>query len=209
MISGIGLAAGPRVSPRWLREDERDTSWERRQDERLENLLAALVVTLGEGVQDRMAAIAGFSPTAIAALQWLGRGRGLRTRDLAEALGISSPGASQLVASLTAAGMVRRARSAHDQRQWKLHLTELGVRRTGAAIRARAQLVHQLLATLPFPWRLRLLHILERLLTSMASSPREVLRICRYCDWNTCRHGTTAPCPVAIAQVGRASGRSA
>jgi hypothetical protein len=87
------------MDPRWLREDERDSiPWERRQDHRLENLLAALAVTLGALVQERMEAAARCSPTAVAALQWVGRGGGLRACVLAEALGITMPGASQLVA---------------------------------------------------------------------------------------------------------------
>src|SRR5678815_1393763 len=145
------------MSPRWLRQDERDeVPWEERQDGRLENLLGALAVTLGERVQERMAAAAGCSRRAVAALQWLGRSRRLRTRDLAEALEVSMPGASQLVRSLMAAGLVQRTRYAHDQRQWRLQLTELGARRTLQARRARAQLVRELVTTLPFPRRLRL-----------------------------------------------------
>lgn len=198
------LAAAPRVSPRWLREDERDSiPWERRQDHRLENLLAALAVRLGDLVQERMAAAARCSPTAVAALQWVGRGRGLRTCDLAEALGITMPGASQLVASLIADGLVQRARSPHDHRQWRLHLTELGGARTLAAVRARAEAVGELVGTLPFPWRLRLIRILERLLGRMVDSPQAVLRVCRHCDWNVCRRTGIEPCPAALAQAER------
>src|SRR6516165_7532882 len=99
------------MSPRWLREDEQDSiPWERRQDDRLENVLGAFVVTLGESVQERMAAAAGCSPTAVAALQWIGREPRLRSSDLARVLGLSSPGASQVVCALIAAGLVQRTR---------------------------------------------------------------------------------------------------
>ena len=192
------------MSPRWLREDERDSvSWEQRQDDRLENLLGALVVTLGERVQERMAAAAGCSASAVAALQWVGRRRGLRTCDLAEALEISTPGASQLVASLMAEGLVQQTRSAHDQRQRRLHLTELGAFRARRAACSRAELVRELVTTLPFPWRLRLIRILDRLLARMVDTPRAVLRICRHCDWDVCRHAVIEPCPVALAQAQR------
>jgi MarR family transcriptional regulator, negative regulator of the multidrug operon emrRAB len=192
------------MSPRWLREDERDSiPWERRQDDRLENLLGALAVTLGERVQERMAAAARCSPTAVAALQWVGRGRGLRTCELAEALGITMPGASQVVASLIADGLVQRTRYPHDQRQWRLHLTELGGAHTLEAMRARAGTVRELVGTLPFPWRLRLIRIVARLLGSMVDSPQAVLRVCRHCDWNVCRHTGIEPCPVALAQAER------
>lgn len=194
----MALAARPWVSPRWLRDDERDSiPWERHQDDRLENLLGALVVTLGELVQERMAAAARCSVTSVAALQWVGRVPGLRTSDLAEALGITAPGASQLAASLIADGLVRRTRHPHDQRQWRLQLTDLGAARTREAMRARAGAVRELLVTLPFPWRLRLIRILERLLPVLAGSPRSVLRVCRHCDWFVCRHSSVAPCPVA------------
>jgi DNA-binding MarR family transcriptional regulator len=190
------------MSPRWLRENERDSiPWESRQDQRLENLLAALAVTLGELVQERMAATARCSPTAVAALQWVGRGRGLRTCDLAQALRITMPGASQLVASLIADGLVQRIRHPHDQRQWRLHLTELGAARTLEAVRARAGTVRELVGTLPFPWRLRLIRILERLLGGMVDSPQSVVRVCRHCDWSVCRHSAIEPCPVALAQA--------
>lgn len=191
------------MSPRWLREGEGDSiPWERRQDHRLENLLGALAVTLGERVQERMAAAARRSPTAVAALQWVGRGRGLRTCDLAEALGITTPGASQLLASLIADGLVQRTRHPHDQRQWRLHLTDLGAARTLEAMRARAGAVRELVETLPFPWRLRLIRILERLLGGMVDSPLSVFRVCRHCDWSVCRHSAIEPCPVALAQAG-------
>jgi len=204
MSPGTLLAPGLLVSPRWLRQDDRDpTSWEQHQDERLENLLGALAVTLGERVQERMAAAAGCSPVAVAALQWIGRGRHLRTCDIAEVLGISSPGASQLVASLMNAGLVERARYAHDQRQWALRLTELGTRRTVHAVSARAELVREIVATLPLPWRLRLIRITERLLAGMAGTLQAVLRVCRHCDWNVCRQAVIEPCPVAVAQAER------
>jgi DNA-binding MarR family transcriptional regulator len=121
----MSLALGSGMSPRWLREDEPDSAgWEKQQDRRLENLVGALAVAVGELVQERMAAAAGCSPTAVSALQWVGRGRGLRTRDVAEALGISMPGASQLIESLIGAGLIERSRYAHDQRQWRLRVTE-------------------------------------------------------------------------------------
>ena len=196
------VAPRPRMSPRWLREDERDSiAWEARHDDRLENLLGALAVTLGETVQERMAAAGRCSPTAVAALQWIGRGRGLRASDLAEALGITAPGASQLVASLIAVGLVQRTRHPHDQRQWRLHLTELGAARMVEAMRARAGAVHELVETLAFPWRLRLSRILERLLGGMVDSSTSVLRVCRHCDWSVCRHSPLGPCPVAVAQA--------
>ena len=183
-----------------MRQDDRDPmSWEQRQDERLENLLGAFAVALGERLQKRMAQAAGCSPTGVAALEWLDRGHNLRPRDLVEALEISPPGASQLIRSLIAAGLVRRARYPHDQRQWALGLTELGSRRVGRASYARARLVGEIVRTIPFPWRLRLIRILERLLARMVDSQQTVTQLCRYCDWHICRANAIEPCPVAIA----------
>jgi DNA-binding MarR family transcriptional regulator len=200
----MSLAAGARVSPRWLREGETDSiSWERRQDFRLENLLGALVLAVSERVHERMQAAAGCSSTAIAALQWVGRGPDLRTCDVAEALAMSTTGASQIVASLIAEGLVQRTRHQHDQRQWRLKLTELGARRTLDAMRDRADLIRELVAMLPFPWRLRLIRILEKLLARIADTPRAVLEVCRHCDWNACRHSIIEPCPVALAHAER------
>jgi DNA-binding MarR family transcriptional regulator len=204
----MALAARAPVSPRWLRDDETDSiPWERRQDFRLENLLGALVVTVGERVLERMQAAAGCSPTAIAALQWVGRGPGLRTCDVAEALAISATGASQLVTSLIAEGLVERSRYQHDQRQWRLKLTELGAGRTLDAMRARSDLIRELVATLPFSWRLRLIRIMERLLARLVDTPQAVLEVCRHCDWNACRHSVIEPCPVALAQAERRRSR--
>ena|SRR5215469_5701994 len=194
------------MSPRSLRQDDRaPMSWEQRQDERLENLLAALAVTLGERVQERMAEAAGCSPMAVAALQWIDRGRGLRPSDLVQALQISAPGGSQLVRSLIDAGLVHRARYTHDRRQWALGLTELGLRRMVAALYARAKLVGEIVTTIPFPWRLRLIRILERLLARMVDSQEAVVQLCRHCDWPLCRQGAIEPCPVAIAYADRST----
>jgi DNA-binding MarR family transcriptional regulator len=178
-------------------------SWEQRQDERLENLVGAFALSLGERLQERMAEAAGCSSTAVAALQWIDRGRKLRPSDLVEALEISSPGGSQLVRSLMATGLVQRARYAHDQRQWALRLTELGLRRLSDAVYARKASARELMTTLPFPWRLRLIRILEKLLARMADSRPAVLRLCRHCDWMVCRQNAVEPCPVAIAWAAR------
>jgi hypothetical protein len=78
-------------------------SWEQRQDERLENLLRGVRNVAGERLQERMAEPAGCSSTAVAALQWIDRGRRLRPSDLA--LEISSPGGSHFVRSLLATGL--------------------------------------------------------------------------------------------------------
>lgn len=188
------------MSPRSLRQDDRDPmSWEQRQDERLENLLGAFVVALGERLQKRMAEAASCSSTGVAALAWLDRGHNFRPKDLVDALELSPPGASQLIRSLMAEGLVRRARYPHDQRQWALGLTELGFRRLGKASYARARLVGEIVRTIPFPWRLRLIRILERLLSRMVDSPQSVTQLCRYCDWHICRDSAIEPCPVAIA----------
>ena len=208
MSRGLCFAPGPRVSPRYLRQDDRDPyTWEQRQDERLENLFGALVVTLGERVQERMAEAAGCSPTGVAALHWIDRGRCLRSCDLVEALALSSPGGSQVVQSLIAAGLVERRRYTHDRRQWALSLTELGRRRMVHASSARARAVRDLVVTLPFPWRLRLIRILERLLARMVVSRQSVLQLCRHCDWDRCRGSTIEsciePCPVALAYAER------
>src|SRR5690348_7713509 len=127
MSPGMSLAARARMSPRWLREDEQDSvTWERHQDGRVENLLGALVLTLGDRVQERMAAAAGCSLQSVAALQWLSRGHPLRATDLAKALGITRTGASQVLGSLVAAGLVERIPwYQHDRRQWALRLTDL------------------------------------------------------------------------------------
>jgi DNA-binding MarR family transcriptional regulator len=192
------------MSPRWLREDEQDSvTWERHQDSRIENLFGALVVTLGDRVQERMAAAAGCSLQSVAALQWMSRGHPLRATDLGRALGISRTGASQVIGSLVAAGMVERTPYQHDRRQRALRLTKAGARRTIEAMRARAQLVREVLVTLPFPWRLRLLRIVERLLGRMAGTEDIVLHICRHCDWEACRRAVVAPCPVGVAHAER------
>lgn len=208
MSRGMPLAPGPRMSPKWLREDERDSvTWERHQDIRLENLFGALVVTLADRVRERMASAAGCAHLSVAALQWVSRSHRLRPSDLGKALRISSPGASHVVSSLVGAGMLERTRYPPDQREWRLVLTDLGARRTLEAMRARAQLVREILGTLPFPWRLRLLRIVERLLGGMAESEDAVLHICRHCDWEACRHAVVAPCPVAVAHSERRASR--
>ncbi|HET6983453.1 MAG TPA: MarR family winged helix-turn-helix transcriptional regulator [Myxococcaceae bacterium] len=124
----------------------------------------------------------------------------MRPTDLGKALGISRTGASQVIGSLVAAGLLeQRTPYRHDRRQRALVLTKAGARRTVEAMGARAQLVREILATLPFPWRLRLLRIVERLLAGMAETQDAVLHICRHCDWEACRHAVVAPCPVAVA----------
>ena len=209
MSPGMSLAQGLGMSPQWLREDERDSvTWERHQDSRLENLLGALVVTIGDRVRERMAAAAGCSHLSVAALQWVSRVHWLRPTDLRKALGISSPGASQVIGSLVAAGLLeQRTPYRQDRRQRALVLTKAGACRTIEATRARAQLVREVLGTLPFPWRLRLLRIVERLLGGMAETEDAVLHICRHCDWEACRHAVVAPCPVAVAYSERRASR--
>ena len=148
-----------------------------------------------------MCTATGCSAQGVAALQWIHRAPGVRNRDLAGVLRISSPAAAQLLARLESKGLVLRTRENRDRRETTLRLSELGVRRVVQAERARAHLAQTLVDRLPFVLRPRLIRITERLLTALVDTPRTGLHVCRHCNWRVCREDPAAPCPVALRQA--------
>lgn len=188
------------MRPRWLIEEEGPRP---SIAARASQLLGALAVQLGDRLNESMTSAAELSPEAIAALQWIGRAPGVRSRDLGKALGIGNPAVAHLVASLQAKDLILRVRDPTDGRAARLRLSERGAQVARQASRARAHVTRSLVERLPLVLQPRLLRIAEALLAFLSEQPRKALEGCRFCDWELCRGDPTAPCPVVIAQASR------
>jgi MarR family transcriptional repressor of emrRAB len=188
------------VRPRWLIEEEGPRP---PLEPRAAQLLGALAVAVSDRLVASLSESARLSPAAVAALLWIHRAPGVRSRELRKALGIGSAAVAQLVSRLERLGLILRTRDPLDGRAERLRVSELGARSADQALRAKAHRLGSLVASLPEVLRPRLIRIAELLLPALSDTPRDLFRTCRFCDWNLCRMDATAPCPLVLASASR------
>ncbi|MGZ6028039.1 MAG: MarR family transcriptional regulator [Myxococcaceae bacterium] len=184
------------MRPRWLIEEEGPRP---PLEPRAAQLLGALAVALNDRLMESVSSAANLSSAAVAALLWIERAPGVRTRELRKALGVGNAAMSELVARLEADGLVLRERDRRDRRASRLRVSEPGARLARQAVQARAHLTRSLVTRLPGVLLPRLIRVSEVLLSTLSERPRSALEGCRFCNWELCRGDPTAPCPVVIA----------
>ena len=164
-----------------------------RGNPRLDNLLAALVLNLGEEASAALEEASGVTGSATAAVLALEEFLGdAHVGRLADVLGLSHSGAVRLVSQLEREGLAVR-RPGEDRRRVEVRLTALGRRRARAARAARAALLHQATSHLTDTQAATL-----ELLLGQIVSARTEARIqrrsageagawwCRTCDFGAC-----------------------
>jgi len=160
---------------------------------RLDNLLAALALNLGEegtATLEQASGLAGSSATALLALEeFLGDAHVGR---LADVLGLTHSGAVRLVTQLEREGLAVR-RTGDDRRRVEVRLTALGRRRARAARAARDQLLHQATSGLSEAEADTLEQLLDKVVAARVESRVERRRAgepgawwCRTCDFTAC-----------------------
>lgn len=115
-------------------------------------------------------------------LRWLDAGGPRRTRQIAQFLAASAPAASQLVARLTAKGLIKAEADPRDGRAGLLRVTPRGrafVERHREAVGER---MDALLAGVPPARRLRLADELEAALDLLLHSETRIDPLCLHCN---------------------------
>jgi DNA-binding MarR family transcriptional regulator len=175
----------------------------------IEPRAAQVLGVLATAVTDRMVGamtrFTGLSPTALAALLWIGRLPGIRASVLMEGLSTSQPSTARPLTRLETRKLILRERDRGDARAERLRLSELGARKALMATRARAHAMRQLVEELPLALRPRLVRIAELLVPAVTAGSETAFHGCRFCDMSLCGSDITLPCPVALAAASQHS----
>ncbi|KPF59058.1 hypothetical protein IP88_16330 [alpha proteobacterium AAP81b] len=155
-----------------------------------ENVIGAFALGLADLLLAAARREAGDAGPA-AALALIGHAPGLSIAMLAQAVGLSHPGAVRLVDRLAADGTVERRRGFGDRREVALHLTAAGEAAAAATLAARNRVITQALAPLSAAETQALAALAARALGGMAATEAAAARICRLCDATRCED-----CPV-------------
>jgi DNA-binding MarR family transcriptional regulator len=162
--------------------------------DRTGNLLGALALVVTDRTAEAVAAAAGRSESAAAAISWLHQFQQQPSVDLLRrVLGLTSSGTVRLLDRLEAEGYVRRGPGA-DRRTTSVSLTAAGRRTAEKVAAARAGVLEEALASLTDAERESLEALQSKILVSLMREPGSVRWMCRMCDTGACRAG--AGCPV-------------
>ncbi len=174
--------------------------------DRQANLLGALALVITDQTAEAVAAAAGQSVSAAAALSamyhfldrpTLGR--------LHLVLGLTPSGAVRLVDRLADAGLVTRG-TGEDGRSRSVALTEAGSQAAERIGAARAALLGGALAGLSAAERQALHSLLSRIMTTVVQGKERGAWTCRLCDISACGRASGL-CPAANAAAARYAGR--
>lgn len=157
------------------------------------NLLGALTVALGDELVAGIRRGSRRGESAAAALLSIGTRPGTSVGALGRVIGKEQSTAVRIVDRLEEAGLVTRGAASDDARRVELRLTAKGRREYRSILDARQEVLARALDGLDGEDRLQLHALLDRLLTSLASTRERARNICRLCDHRVCRGDA---CPV-------------
>ncbi len=162
-------------------------------DDRLVNLLGVTALAASDRIRAAVETDLGHGGVAPAALVHLEAYPGESIESLRKVLRVSQPAAVRAVDRLADEGLLER-RPGRNRRTLALFLTARG-RRAAQRIRAvRSASLRELLSRLDDEERTRLLPLLEKLTSCLATDRLGALNVCRLCDRPSCLSG---PCPLA------------
>ena len=170
--------------------------------DRQANLLGALALVITDQSAEAVAAAAGQSVSAAAALSALHHFLDRPTLDrLRRVLGLTPSGAVRLVDRLADAGLVTRG-AGGDGRSRSIVLTEAGQRAAERITAARAALLTGALDGLSPAERETLHALLGRVMATIVRGKEGGAWICRLCDLDACGRAT-GHCPAATAAAAK------
>lgn len=166
------------------------------------NVLGALALVIADQTSTAIAAAAGHTGTAAAALSALDQFLDRPTIDrLRRVLGLTPSGAVRLVDRLAGAGLVSR-RPGTDGRSVALALTTAGRRTARRISRARVNLLRGYLGDLSPAERDTLHGLLGRVMAAVVAGKDGGAWTCRLCDLSACGRDA-GECPAANAAAAR------
>ncbi len=173
--------------------------------DRAGNLLGALSLVITDQATDAIAAAAGRSESAAAALSALLQFLDRPTVDLLrQVLGLTSSGTVRLLDRLEESGYVRREPGA-DGRSTSVVLTDAGGQAARRVAEARARVLREAMGALSRDERAVFEELVSKLLVGMMRGPGATRWICRLCEIGVCR-GAPGGCPVGKAARARYGG---
>jgi DNA-binding MarR family transcriptional regulator len=163
--------------------------------QRLENLLGALVVAVGDALGAGVETAAGRPGATAAALAVLAQEPGLGIEQLKLPLRRTQSATVRVVDQLVAEGYAER-RPGRDRRSVSVFLTDTGTAAAAGLLDRRNQVLRDAVAALDAGERAALTTTLEKMLGAMTEDFVHSEQICRLCDIHAC----PAPrCPVGLA----------
>jgi DNA-binding MarR family transcriptional regulator len=170
--------------------------------DRAANLLGALSLVVADQATDAVAAAAGRSESAAAALSALLYFLDRPTVDLLrQVLGLTSSGTVRLVDRLEESGYAERA-PGDDGRSTAVVLTAEGEEAARRVAEARAGVLRGAMSVLSAPERAEFEGLIGKMLVGMMRGPGATRWICRLCAIDVCR-GAPGGCPVGNAGQAR------
>lgn len=164
-------------------------------DDRSANLVTALVVALGDELDEVTRRAAEHGASGASALATIFSTPGEQIQDLSRVLGITRSGTVRLVDQLVADGLIER-RPGEDKRSVSLWLTERGETVAAAIVDERRRLLRRTLEPLTDAQKQMLAAIAEPVLACLSVDRDHADRICRLCDHVACPQDQ---CPVEKA----------
>lgn len=170
--------------------------------DRAANVFGALALVIADEAADAVAAAAGRSGSAAAALSVLLHFLDRPSVDrLGQVLGLTSSGTVRLLDRLVESGYVRRDPGT-DGRSTAVVLTEPGRQAAIAVSAARADVLERSLAVLSTDERATFERLAGKVLAGRMRGPGATRWICRLCDVGVCRRAEGG-CPVGNAAMAR------
>jgi len=160
--------------------------------DRLANLLGVTALAASDRLRAAVEAEVGHGGTAPAVLVHLRAHPGESVEALRRVLAISQPATVRAVDRLAEEGLVER-RPGPDRRTLALFLTRHGEHAARRVLARRASSLGDILAALDDDEKARLVPLLERLVSGLASDRPEALNVCRMCDRRACRQQPGCP----------------
>jgi MarR family transcriptional regulator, negative regulator of the multidrug operon emrRAB len=179
-------------------------SYDEPMDDRLENLLGALVLAVSDSLTTVVKGAAGHSGALGAALAVLAQDPGLGIEDLRRQLGRTQSATVRVVDQLVAGGLAKRGPGG-DRRSISVVLTARGSAAAARVLKARAVVLRDALVVLDPGERNALTAMLEKMLDAVTEDRAHAEQICRLCDLGTC---PLVICPVEHAAGGEPRPRS-
>lgn len=149
------------------------------------NVVAAWALTIADRVNERTAEVTEHGPSAPAVLTTLRFTPGLPMERLAGTVGLTGPGAVQLLNRLEAAGLVERV-AGEDRRRRHPQLTTAGEQLVDRILLARRGVVEEAMSGMSAADREGAGQLAEKMLFELSGTRFLADRICRLCDERAC-----------------------
>ena len=149
------------------------------------NVVGALALAVADRLNERTAEAAKHGPSAPAVLTTLRFTPGLSMERLAQTVGLTVPGAVQLLNRLESDGLVERIPGS-DRRRRHPQLTTAGKRLADHVLSARRDVIEQAMHGVSDAERRKFGRLSERMLKQLSGTRELADRICRLCDERVC-----------------------